>query len=96
MASVGEHARIHADACSCEAAHVGDYAPCSCTGVAIEHDHKVLIQPDRYQAIKMAMRMAQANDIVLIAGKGHERYQEIKGERFEFDDVKTVKELINA
>jgi UDP-N-acetylmuramoyl-L-alanyl-D-glutamate--2,6-diaminopimelate ligase len=65
-------------------------------GVAVEHRQKVLIQPDRYQAIKMAMRMAQPNDIVLIAGKGHERYQEIKGERFEFDDVKTVKELINA
>jgi UDP-N-acetylmuramoyl-L-alanyl-D-glutamate--2,6-diaminopimelate ligase len=65
-------------------------------GVAVEHTQKILIQPDRYQAIKMAMRMAQPNDIVLIAGKGHERYQEIKGERFEFDDVKTVKELINA
>ena len=65
-------------------------------GVAVEHTQKVLIQPDRYQAIKMAMRMAQPNDIVLIAGKGHERYQEIRGERMEFDDVKTVKELINA
>jgi UDP-N-acetylmuramoyl-L-alanyl-D-glutamate--2,6-diaminopimelate ligase len=38
--------------------------------------------------------MAQANDIILIAGKGHETYQEIKGERFDFDDYKIVQEFL--
>jgi UDP-N-acetylmuramoyl-L-alanyl-D-glutamate--2,6-diaminopimelate ligase len=38
--------------------------------------------------------MAQANDIILIAGKGHETYQEIKGERFDFDDFKIVQDLL--
>ena len=39
--------------------------------------------------------MAQPNDIILIAGKGHETYQEIKGERFDFDDFKIVQEFLN-
>ena len=38
--------------------------------------------------------MAQRNDIILIAGKGHETYQEIKGERFDFDDYKIVRKLL--
>ena len=46
------------------------------------------------QAIKTACQMARANDIILIAGKGHETYQEIKGERFDFDDYKTVQEFL--
>ena len=37
LGSVSEHARMHAHVCSCEAAHVGDHSPCSCTGGAIEH-----------------------------------------------------------
>ena len=49
---------------------------------------------DRKQAIKTACQMAQANDIILIAGKGHETYQEIKGERFDFDDYKIVQEFL--
>ncbi len=49
---------------------------------------------DRKQAIKAACQMANANDIILIAGKGHETYQEIKSERFEFDDFKIVQELL--
>ena len=40
--------------------------------------------------------MAQENDIILIAGKGHETYQEIKGERIDFDDFKTVKQLLKT
>jgi UDP-N-acetylmuramoyl-L-alanyl-D-glutamate--2,6-diaminopimelate ligase len=47
---------------------------------------------DRAEAIRMACGLAQPNDIVLIAGKGHEKYQEIKGERFPFDDLATVME----
>lgn len=38
--------------------------------------------------------MANANDIILIAGKGHEAYQEIKGERFDFDDYKIIHQLL--
>ncbi len=38
--------------------------------------------------------MANKNDIILIAGKGHETYQEIKGKRFDFDDYKLVKEFL--
>ena len=51
---------------------------------------------DRKQAIKSAVMMAQQGDIVLIAGKGHEKYQEIKGERLAFDDVQEVTHLLNS
>lgn len=40
--------------------------------------------------------MANENDIILIAGKGHETYQEINGERFDFDDFKTVNQLLTT
>ncbi|HPW66553.1 MAG TPA: cyanophycin synthetase, partial [Salinivirgaceae bacterium] len=43
--------------------------------------------PDRREAIKTACTMAQQGDIILIAGKGHENYQEIKGVRYPFDDM---------
>ncbi|MDT0558471.1 UDP-N-acetylmuramoyl-L-alanyl-D-glutamate--2,6-diaminopimelate ligase [Ichthyenterobacterium sp. W332] len=55
---------------------------------------KVLSIVDRKQAIKTACQLANPKDIILIAGKGHESYQEIKGERFDFDDFKIVKELL--
>ena len=47
---------------------------------------------DRKEAIKMACMLAQDGDIILVAGKGHETYQEIKGQRFPFDD----KKILNA
>lgn len=50
---------------------------------------------DRYQAIKTAMMMAKPGDIILVAGKGHEKYQEIKGEKFPFDDIATLRSLMN-
>jgi UDP-N-acetylmuramoyl-L-alanyl-D-glutamate--2,6-diaminopimelate ligase len=49
------------------------------------------IEPDRAAAIHDAIAHAQANDVVLIAGKGHETYQEISGKRFPFDDVNVVR-----
>lgn len=52
---------------------------------------KVISITSREQAIKTACKMAKNKDIILIAGKGHETYQEIKGERFDFDDLKIVK-----
>ncbi len=49
---------------------------------------------DRKQAIKTACQLANPNDIILIAGKGHETYQEINGKRTDFDDFKIAKELL--
>lgn len=63
-------------------------------GVEPQNFKKTLSITDRKQAIKTACQMADARDIILIAGKGHETYQEIKGERFDFDDYKTVQELL--
>ena len=63
-------------------------------GVEPQHFKKTLSVTDRKQAIKTACAMAEAGDIILIAGKGHETYQEIKGERADFDDMKVVKELL--
>ena len=63
-------------------------------GVEPQHAKKVLSIVDRKQAIKTACQLAQPNDIILIAGKGHETYQEIKGERFDFDDLKIVQEFL--
>jgi UDP-N-acetylmuramoyl-L-alanyl-D-glutamate--2,6-diaminopimelate ligase len=59
----------------------------------VEDEIKTLVITDRTQAIKTAIAMAQPNDIVLIAGKGHEKYQEIKGVRFDFDDLEITIEL---
>ena len=50
---------------------------------------------DRKQAIKTALLLANPGDILLIAGKGHETYQEINGVRTDFDDVAITKALIN-
>jgi len=57
-------------------------------GIEPQNFKKVLSIADRKQAIKTACQMANPNDIILIAGKGHETYQEIKGERFDFKIVK--------
>jgi UDP-N-acetylmuramoyl-L-alanyl-D-glutamate--2,6-diaminopimelate ligase len=64
-------------------------------GVAAQNFKKVLSITDRLQAIKTACQLAQPNDIILIAGKGHETYQEIKGIRHDFDDMKNVKEILD-
>lgn len=63
-------------------------------GVPPEHYKKTLSITDRKQAIKTACQMANEGDIVLIAGKGHEAYQEIKGKRFDFDDLKIVNQTL--
>ena len=51
---------------------------------------------NREQAIKTACQLASDNDIILIAGKGHETYQETNGVRIDFDDFKIVKELLTS
>lgn len=63
-------------------------------GVAPQNYKKTMSIVDRRQAIKTACQLANPNDIILIAGKGHETYQEIKGERFDFDDYKIVDEFL--
>jgi UDP-N-acetylmuramoyl-L-alanyl-D-glutamate--2,6-diaminopimelate ligase len=63
-------------------------------GVAPQNYKKTLTISDRKQAIRTACQLAQPNDIILIAGKGHETYQEIKGIRQHFDDMETVKEVL--
>ncbi|MGL2987252.1 UDP-N-acetylmuramoyl-L-alanyl-D-glutamate--2,6-diaminopimelate ligase [Flavobacterium sp. RSSA_27] len=63
-------------------------------GVAVKNLKNILVITDRKQAIKTACQLAQPNDIILIAGKGHENYQEIKGVRHDFDDMKIVKETL--
>lgn len=63
-------------------------------GVEPQNFKKTLSITDRRQAIKTACQMAGPKDIILIAGKGHETYQEIKGERFDFDDFKIVSDYL--
>ncbi|TDW46488.1 UDP-N-acetylmuramoylalanyl-D-glutamate--2,6-diaminopimelate ligase [Flavobacterium sp. 270] len=64
-------------------------------GVEAHNYKKILRITDRKQAIKTACQLAQPNDIILIAGKGHETYQEINGVRHHFDDMETVKEILD-
>ncbi len=63
-------------------------------GVEPQNFKKIVTISDRKQAIKTACQLAQPNDIILIAGKGHETYQEIKGQKFDFDDYKIVQEFL--
>jgi len=64
-------------------------------GVSLENYKKTLTIIDRKQAIKTASKFSETGDIILIAGKGHENYQEINGERFHFDDLEVVIECFN-
>ncbi len=63
------------------------------TGVNAAAKKKVISIADRKEAIKTAVSLANIDDIVLIAGKGHEKYQEIKGVKFDFDDKKILNEM---
>ena len=56
---------------------------------------KILVILDRRQAIRTACKLAQPKDIILIAGKGHEKYQEVDGERLPFDDLYELKKSLN-
>lgn len=63
-------------------------------GVEGQNFKKTITISDRKQAIKTACQMAESGDIILIAGKGHETYQEINGVKHDFDDLKIAKELM--
>ena len=66
-------------------------------GVPPQHTRKTIAITDRKEAVHAAVNMAQAGDIILIAGKGHEKFQEIKGVKYPFDDRQVLEEslLIN-
>lgn len=65
------------------------------TGVEPQNFNKYISIPDRKEAIKMAIKFAEPKDIVLVAGKGHETYQEINGVKHHFDDKEVIRELLN-
>jgi UDP-N-acetylmuramoyl-L-alanyl-D-glutamate--2,6-diaminopimelate ligase len=65
-------------------------------GVEPVNFKKVISNVKREEAIKTAYNMAKPGDIILVAGKGHEKYQEIKGVRYPFDDLKIIKELMET
>ena len=64
-------------------------------GLNAKQMKKVLTIADRREAIRAAAMMAQKGDVILIAGKGHEDYQEIKGVKHHFDDREEVRKIIN-
>lgn len=64
------------------------------TGVGGEHFKKTMSISNRKEAIKAACQMAEPNDIILIAGKGHETYQEINGVKHDFDDFEILTEIL--
>jgi UDP-N-acetylmuramoyl-L-alanyl-D-glutamate--2,6-diaminopimelate ligase len=65
-------------------------------GIEAKFAARVLVIENREEAIKTACALAQPGDIILVAGKGHETYQEIKGVKYPFDDKTVLKEVLNA
>ncbi|WP_277110262.1 UDP-N-acetylmuramoyl-L-alanyl-D-glutamate--2,6-diaminopimelate ligase [Chryseobacterium taklimakanense] len=63
-------------------------------GVEAQNYSKYTSIPDRKDAIKMAIKFAEPRDIIVVAGKGHENYQEINGEKYHFDDREVIEELL--
>ncbi len=64
------------------------------TGVEPQYFSKYTSIPDRKEAIKMAIKFAEPKDIILVAGKGHENYQEINGIKHHFDDKEVIDDLL--
>jgi UDP-N-acetylmuramoyl-L-alanyl-D-glutamate--2,6-diaminopimelate ligase len=64
-------------------------------GVPEDKRNDVLAIPDRREAIKTAVMLAREGDIVLVAGKGHETYQEIEGKKYPFDDREILRGLLS-
>ena len=59
-------------------------------------DYDYIVEIERREAIEKAIKMAKADDIILIAGKGHESYQIIGNNRYPFDDVEIAKNICNT
>jgi UDP-N-acetylmuramoyl-L-alanyl-D-glutamate--2,6-diaminopimelate ligase len=64
-------------------------------GLGPLHLKKSLSIADRREAIRTAFALSQPGDIILIAGKGHEKYQEIMGVKHPFDDLEEIKQTFN-
>lgn len=64
-------------------------------GVPVHQQKKYVVIEDRKEAIKNACAISQPQDIILIAGKGHETYQEIKGVKYPFDDKEILQSMFN-
>lgn len=62
-------------------------------GITAENKNKVLSITNREQAIRTACKLARPGDFILVAGKGHEKYQEINGVKHPFDDQEIIKEI---
>ena len=62
-------------------------------GIEVHQKQKVLSIVNRREAIKTACMLARPGDIILVAGKGHEDYQEIKGVKYHFDDKEVINEI---
>ena len=65
-------------------------------GLSPQQKKKVLTIVDRREAIRTACMLAQKGDVVLVAGKGHEDYQEIQGVKHHFDDKEVLREIFNS
>jgi UDP-N-acetylmuramoyl-L-alanyl-D-glutamate--2,6-diaminopimelate ligase len=63
-------------------------------GIEADRQHKVMVIVNRREAIRTACHLASSGDIILVAGKGHEKYQEIKGVKHPFDDKKILEEIL--
>ena len=64
-------------------------------GLNADDLQKTLSITDRREAIRTACMLAQKGDVVLVAGKGHEDYQEVKGVKHHFDDKEELKKIMN-
>ena len=64
-------------------------------GLSFHHKRKVKVIVDRKEAIRAACELATKNDIVLVAGKGHEKFQEIQGAKIPFEDWNEIKKILN-
>ena len=63
-------------------------------GVNTDNIKKVIKITNRKEAIRTAVMLAKEGDIILIAGKGHENYQEVNGVREHFDDMEVITEIL--
>ena len=64
-------------------------------GISAERKAKALSITNRREAIRTATAISEGGDIILIAGKGHETYQEVNGERNHFDDLEEIQNALN-
>jgi UDP-N-acetylmuramoyl-L-alanyl-D-glutamate--2,6-diaminopimelate ligase len=65
-------------------------------GIDVSKKRNTIVIADRKEAIKTAWNLAQPGDMILVAGKGHEKYQEINGVRHHFDDKEIIEELMKG